>query len=242
MQAAIQTGLNAKGYLPGIIKLERRANKIYHNKEKKVSKVFVGNPAIKDLYAYAYACSETNASGGEVVTAPTCGACGVLPAVMYYCKKNLGFDDKQIIKSLAVAGIIGSFFKRNGSVAGATGGCQAEVGTACAMAAAAFSYINGFPIQVVQHAAKIGIVHHFGLTCDPVLGYVQIPCIERNAVAADRAIEAAQIAALNADEPDVYNLDEIVKIAYITGKDLDPKYRETSLGGLAQYASIAKSC
>ncbi len=235
MQESIEVSLNKKGKLPGKIGLERRACKIYNNKDKKIEKMFLGNPSIKHLYAYAFACNETNASGGVVVTAPTCGACGTIPAVMYYAKKDLGFSDDKIIKALAVAGIIGNFFKRNGSIAGAEGGCQAEVGTACAMAAAGFAYLYGCDIDVIQHAAKIGITHHFGLTCDPVLGYVQIPCIERNATAAHRAIEAVQIAVLNKDEKDFYNLDEIIKIAYITGKDLLPGYRETSTGGLAKY-------
>ncbi len=235
MQKSIELGLKQKGKLPGKIGLERRAYLMYHNKDKKIDKMFLGTPSLKHLYAYAFACNETNASGGVVVTAPTCGACGTIPAVMYYAKKDLGFKDDQIIKALAVAGIIGNFFKRNGSVAGAEGGCQAEVGTACAMAAAGFAYLYGNDIDVIQHAAKIGITHHFGLTCDPVMGYVQIPCIERNATAAHRAIEAAQIAAINKDEEDFYDLDDIVKIAYITGKDLDPCYRETSTGGLAKH-------
>ena len=233
MQMSVKEGLHKKGFLPGALKIERRANKMYHNNDKKVKKMFNGNDALKHLYAYAFAANEMNASGGVVVTAPTCGACGVIPAVFCYAKYDLGYKDSEILKAIAVAGIIGNFFKRNASVAGAEGGCQAEVGTACAMAAAGFAYLSGYGINVVQHAAKIGITHFLGLTCDPVLGFVKIPCIERNAAAANRAIEAAQIAALNHDEADLFSLDEVIETANRTGKDLLPEYRETSIGGLA---------
>ncbi len=233
MQASVKEGLSQKGVLPGVFQIERRANKMYHNNDKKAKRMFNGNDALKHLYAYAFAANETNASGGVVVTAPTCGACGVIPAVFSYAKHDLGYKDSEILKAIAVAGLIGNFFKRNASVAGAEGGCQAEVGTACAMAAAGFAYLSGYGIDVIQHAAKIGIAHFLGLTCDPVLGFVKIPCIERNAVAANRAIEAAQIAALNQDEADVFTLDDVIETANRTGKDLLPEYRETSIGGLA---------
>ena len=231
MQKSIELGLKQKGKLPGKIGLERRAYLMYHNKDKKIDKMFLGTPSLKHLYAYAFACNETNASGGVVVTAPTCGACGTIPAVMYYAKKDLGFKDDQIIKALAVAGIIGNFFKRNGSVAGAEGGCQAEVGTACAMAAAGFAYLYGNDIDVIQHAAKIGITHHFGLTCDPVMGYVQIPCIERNAVAALRAMDAAKLASYIFNNESKISFDMVVDTMLDTGHDLQPSYRETSKGG-----------
>ena len=185
------------------------------------------------LSAYAYATNEENATGGIMVTAPTCGASGVLPAVLYYMKKEYNVEDDLIIRALAVAGIIGNVVKRNASISGAECGCQAEVGTACSMAAAACSYIKGLNIEKIENSAEIAMEHHLGLTCDPIFGYVQIPCIERNAVAAMRAIDATKLAMLTSKQRKI-SFDVVVETMYETGKDLQSHYRETSEGGLAK--------
>ena len=190
----------------------------------------------KEIYmisAYAYAASEENASGEMVVTAPTCGASGVLPAVLYFKQKELGYTDDEIIKALGVAGIIGNLIKTNASISGAECGCQAEIGSACAMAAAAFAYLKGLSIKQIECAAEVALEHHLGLTCDPVGGLVQIPCIERNAVAAMRAVDAVSLAEMLFAERKI-SLDLVIKTMYETGKDLSVRYRETSEGGLAK--------
>ena len=230
MQNTIEEGLSKEGMIHGKLKLERRAKSIL---EKSVPDETFDLRQTRLLSAYAYATNEENATGGIMVTAPTCGASGVLPAVLYYMKKEYNVEDDLIIKSLAVAGIIGNVVKRNASISGAECGCQAEVGTACSMAAAACSYIKGLNIEKIENSAEIAMEHHLGLTCDPIFGYVQIPCIERNAVAAMRAIDATKLAMLTSKQRKI-SFDVVVETMYETGKDLQSHYRETSEGGLAK--------
>ena len=230
MKESICFGLNAEGIIPGKLQLSKRAKSIYNNKiENEPTEV----KRTRLLTAYAYAVSETNASGGEIVTAPTCGSCGVLPATLYYLQKEDKYTDEEIINALATAGIIGNIVKTNASISGAECGCQAEIGTACSMAAAACSQLRKLDIYKIEHAAEIAMEHHLGLTCDPIYGYVQIPCIERNAVAAIRAIDASNISML-LDENQKISFDLITETMYETGKDLRSHYRETSTGGLAK--------
>ena len=230
MQQTIKNGLTTTGIIPGKLKLQRRAKKIYEN---------ILNIETNDirktrlLSSYAYATSEENASGGIIVTAPTCGACGVLPSVLYYMKEEYHINDEQIIKSLAVAGIIGNIVKENASISGAECGCQAEIGTACSMAAAAAAYLFGLDIDRIENSAEVAMEHHLGLTCDPIYGYVQIPCIERNAVAAMRAFDAAILSSMLETNKKI-SFDLVVETMYETGKDLGKHYRETSEGGLAK--------
>jgi len=182
--------------------------------------------------AYAFAVSEENAAGGIIVTAPTCGSCGILPAVLLYMQEKKGFSDDDIIRALATAGIIGNIIKTNASISGAECGCQAEVGSACSMAAAALAQLHGMEYDQIEYAAEVALEHHLGLTCDPICGLVQIPCIERNAVAAMRAINALQLANFLTYTRKI-SFDTVVATMYKTGKDLLSKYRETSEGGLA---------
>ena len=183
--------------------------------------------------AYAFAISEQNASCGTIVTAPTCGACSVLPSVLKYMQEKKGFSDKQVLKALAVAGLIGNLVKTNASVSGAECGCQAEIGTACSMAAAALAELFGMGIDQIEYAAEVAMEHHLGLTCDPICGLVQIPCIERNAVAAMRAINALSLANFLSGTRKI-SFDLVVKTMYETGRDLSRGYRETAEGGLAK--------
>ena len=187
----------------------------------------------RKICAYAFAVAEQNASGGTVVTAPTCGACGVIPAVLYYMQKEQGYSDDKIVRALAAAGLIGNLIKTNASISGAECGCQAEIGSACSMAAAALAELYDMEIEQIEYAAEVAMEHHLGLTCDPVKGLVQIPCIERNAVAAMRAINAVNIANFLTYTRKV-SLDTIIRTMYETGKDLSMRYRETSEGGLAK--------
>ena len=230
MQNTIRRGLNASGNIPGKLKLTRKAKDIYNRKYEFENE---NMKQVRLLSSYAYATAEENASGGVIVTAPTCGACGVLPAVLYYMKEEKGISDDRIIRALAVAGVIGNVIKTNASISGAECGCQAEIGTACSMAAAAAAYIMGLDIERIENAAEVAMEHHLGLTCDPIYGYVQIPCIERNAVAAMRAIDAANLTVL-LDKHKKISLDLVVETMYETGKDLQSHYRETSEGGLAK--------
>ncbi|MCB1056629.1 MAG: L-serine ammonia-lyase, partial [Acidobacteria bacterium] len=228
MQEAIERGLEAHGVLPGSLKLKRKAHR--HFEQAK------GRPGPLQrtglLTAYALAVSEENASGGTVVTAPTCGACGVLPAVLRYLKEVLSLDDRKILRAMATAGIIGNLVKSNASISGAAVGCQGEVGTACAMAAAAAAQLMGGDPRQIEYAAEMGIEHHLGLTCDPVAGLVQIPCIERNAMGAVKAINAARIARRGQGGQKV-SLDKVIRTMRQTGADMKTKYKETSRGGLA---------
>ena len=230
MQNAIQNGLNNRGTIPGRLKLKRRAKDIYEFKLEQETPEIRRN---RLLSSYAYSVSEENASGGQIVTAPTCGASGVLPAVLYYMKIENNYDDSKIIEALAVAGLIGNIIKQNASISGAECGCQAEIGTACSMAAAATAYLMGLDIERIENSAEVAMEHHLGLTCDPVYGYVQIPCIERNAVAAMRAIDAAYLSLILAKHKSI-PFDMVVETMYETGKDLSSHYRETSNGGLAK--------
>lgn len=230
MQQTIKNGLTTTGIIPGRLNLKRKAKSIYDNKLE-----FETDDIKKTrlLSSYAYATSEENASGGIIVTAPTCGACGVLPAVLYYMKEEHHIDDEKIIKALAVAGVIGNIVKTNASISGAECGCQAEIGTACSMAAAAVAYLLELDIDRIENSAEVAMEHHLGLTCDPIYGYVQIPCIERNAIAAMRAFDAATLS-LMLDKHKKISFDLVVETMYETGKDLGKHYRETSEGGLAK--------
>lgn len=229
MKATVNSGLSKEGTIPGGLNIKRRAGMLL---KKGFSKPFGHEKEIYLLSAYAYAASEENANGEMMVTAPTCGASGVLPAVLIFKQQELGFSDDEIISALAVAGIVGNLVKRNASISGAECGCQAEIGTACTMAAAALSYLKGLDIKQTECAAEIALEHHLGLTCDPVKGLVQIPCIERNAVAAMRAVDAVSLAEMLYESRKI-SFDMVIKTMYETGRDLSCRYRETSEGGLA---------
>lgn len=228
MQETVEKGLTTEGVLPGALKLARKASSY---NIKAMQSVGSSRP-MGMLFAAALAVSEENAGGGRVVTAPTCGASGVLPAVMYFMKHDQKMPDYRIIRGLATAGLIGNIVKSNGSISGAEVGCQGELGTACAMAAGAATQIWGGTPRQIEYAAEMGFEHNLGLTCDPVLGYVQIPCIERNAFVAQKARESA-LYALFSDGRHMVSFDDVVKTMMETGRDMQAKYRETSLGGLA---------
>jgi len=230
MQEAIRRGLETEGPLPGVLNYPRKASAYYEKSryfELEIKKRGM-------IYAYALAVSEENASGGLIVTAPTCGACGVIPSVLKYAGKFYKMSDKKILKALATAGIIGNIVKTNASISGADVGCQGEVGTACAMASAAATQMSGGSIYQVEYAAEMGLEHHLGLTCDPVAGLVQVPCIERNAFAAARAINHNNYAMLS-DGRHMISFDKIVQTMAQTGHDLPSIYKETSEGGLAHF-------
>jgi len=231
MAQSVDEGLNNSGYLPGVLHVERKAEKIL-NRIKFSSSRHVNKTQLAS--AYAYAVSETNASGGEIVTAPTCGASGVLPGVLYYAQEKYNYSNEKFMNALAVAGLIGNIVKHNGSISGAEAGCQAEVGTACSMAAAAVSVLMDNDIDTIETAAEMAMEHHLGLTCDPILGYVQIPCIERNGIAALRAINAAELAEL-VGENRIVSFDMVVETMLQTGKDIKESYRETAEAGLAAF-------
>ena len=230
MKKTLEEGLKQEGLIPGRLKITKKAKTLY-SKELKNETADLKRTRL--LTAYAYATSEQNASGGMIVTAPTCGASGVLPAVLYYLYKQENVTEAKILEGLAIAGLIGNLVKTNASISGAECGCQAEIGTACSMAAAAYAYIKGHSIDIIECAAEIAMEHHLGLTCDPIYGYVQIPCIERNAVASIRAIDSANMASLLYKDSKI-SFDLVVETMYETGKDLGSHYRETSKGGLAK--------
>lgn len=236
MKKAIQTGLNAEGKLPGSLNVPRKAS-AYHARAQGMAGYF-GQTAL--LFAYALAVSETNAAGGEIVTAPTCGAAGVLPAVLHFLQRQSALSDEKIRRALATAGVIGNIVKRNASISGAEVGCQGEVGTACAMAAAAAAQLLGGSVRQIEYAAEMGLEHHLGLTCDPIGGYVQIPCIERNAIAAVRAVDCAAYALLS-DGRHIVSFDEVVRSMWETGCDMKSGYRETAQGGLAKTYLLRKN-
>lgn len=228
MKAAVESGIEAEGVLPGGLGVRRKAYSYYmhaggHNGSLKSRGL---------VYAYALAVSEENAGGGTIVTAPTCGSCGVLPAVLYHLYTSKGFKEKHILRALATAGLFGNVVKFNASVSGAEVGCQGEVGVACAMAAAAASQLFGSTPAQIEYSAEMGLEHHLGLTCDPVCGLVQIPCIERNAYAAARALDANLYAAFSDGRHSV-SFDRIVEVMKQTGHDIPSLYKETSQGGLA---------
>ncbi len=232
MISSVDRGLSSNGILPGSLKIKRVAKSLHlqataiHDREEK-------NKLL--LMAYAYAASEENASKGEVVTAPTFGASGVMAALMYYYYTDVGISKSKLVQALMVGGVFGNLIKENATISGSIGGCQAEIGTACSMGAAACAYLNGLNMKEIEYAAEIGIEHHLGLTCDPVLGYVIIPCIERNAVAALRAQDACLLAKYmtKLKGPQI-SFDMVVKTMNYTGEKIIPELRETSIGGLAK--------
>ena len=230
MKESIHHGLNAEGTLPGGLGVARKAKMLFEKRCYNESADVTMNRVIA---AYAYAVSEENADEHVVVTAPTCGSCGVLPAVMYYMHRDRGFPEEEILDALAVAGIIGNVIRTNASISGAECGCQAEIGSACSMTAAALASLYGLNIDQIEYAAEIAMEHNLGLTCDPVKGLVQIPCIERNAVAAMRAISSVNLSRFLFSTRKI-SFDDAVSTMYRTGRDMDEKYRETSHGGLAQ--------
>ena len=228
MKAAVERGIDAEGVLPGGLGVRRKAVSYYmsasgHNSSLKSRGL---------VYAYALAVSEENAAGGRIVTAPTCGSSGVVPAVLYHLYTSKGFSEKRILRALATAGLFGNVVKYNASVSGAEVGCQGEVGVACAMAAAAASQLFGGTVAQIEYSAEMGLEHHLGLTCDPVCGLVQIPCIERNAYAAARALDANLFAAFSDGRHSV-DFDRIVEVMKQTGHDIPSLYKETAKGGLA---------
>ena len=229
MCATIQRGLNNDGVLPGGLKVARKAS-TYWVKSKSYTDSLKSRAQI---YAYALATSEENASGGIVVTAPTCGSCGVVPAVLYHLANSRNFLRIRILRALATAGLFGNVAKTNASISGAEVGCQGEVGVACAMAAAAACQLFGGTPSQIEYAAEMGLEHHLGLTCDPVCGLVQVPCIERNAIAAARAFDANAYATLS-DGSHMVSFDRVVEVMNETGHNLPSLYRETSEGGLAK--------
>ena len=230
MKEVIDEGLRREGVLPGGLNVVRRAKQLYCDSKKKET---AQSHEDRIVAAYAFAVGEQNADGGLIVTAPTCGASGVLPAVFRYTQEEKGLDDLQVAKALLVSGVVGNLVKTNASVSGAECGCQAEIGTACAMAAAGLAYLNGMSIEETEYSAEVALEHHLGLTCDPVCGLVQIPCIERNAVAAMRAINAVSLASFLTDSRKI-SLDTVISAMYETGRDLAEGYRETATGGLAK--------
>lgn len=230
MQNEIHEGLSKEGMLPGPLHVHRKAKFLHEQVPQNKHAELVESQLV---CSYAYACSEQNADNGIIVTAPTCGSCGVLPAVLYYLKDKRKLTEDQIVRCLGVAGLFGELAKRNASVSGAECGCQAEVGVACSMAAAAAGQAFGYTIDQIEYAAEVALEHHLGLTCDPICGLVQIPCIERNAVAAMRALNAANIAFFLTGTRNI-SYDMVLKSMYYTGLDMNQRYRETSEGGLAK--------
>ena len=229
MQEAVERGLDKEGALPGPLNLRRKA-----------ATYFIKANGYRDnlksrgwVFAYALAVSEENASGGKIVTAPTCGSCGVVPAVLYHLKKSRDFSEMRMLRALATAGLVGNIVKHNATISGAEGGCQAEVGVACSMAAAAASQLFGGSPAQIEYACEMGLEHHLGMTCDPVCGLVQIPCIERNAYAAARALDSNIYSAFT-DGTHRVSFDKVVEVMKQTGHDLPSLYKETSTGGLAK--------
>lgn len=229
MKEAVIRGLDNEGLLPGPLSLHRKAVS-YHIKAKGYKDSLRSRGLV---FAYALAVSEENASGGEIVTAPTCGSCGVVPAVLYHLEQCRGFSENRMLRALATAGLFGNIVKQNASISGAEVGCQGEVGVACAMAAAAASQLFGGSPAQIEYAAEMGLEHHLGMTCDPVCGLVQIPCIERNAYAAARALDANLYSSFT-DGIHRVSFDRVVAVMKQTGHDLPSLYKETGEGGLAK--------
>lgn len=229
MQDAVRRGLEAEGILPGGLGIRRKASD-YMIRARGYGSSIKSRGLV---YAYALAVSEENACGGKIVTAPTCGSCGVIPAVLYHLKETREFRDSRILRALATAGLFGNVVRTNASISGAEAGCQAEVGVACSMAAAAASQLFGGTAAQIEYAAEMGLEHHLGLTCDPVCGLVQIPCIERNAFAAARALDANTFSNFS-DGRHRVSFDQVVEVMKQTGNDLPSLYKETSEGGLAK--------
>lgn len=230
MRQAVERGISQTGVLPGELGVRRKASVLYRSVLPDEA------PEMREMRlrsAYAYAVSEENAAGSIICTAPTCGACGVVPAVLLRAQIAEGYTDEELTDALATAGLIGTLVRTNASISGAECGCQAEIGTACSMAAAALAQLRGYDLYRIGSAAETAMEHSIGLTCDPVCGLVQIPCIERNSVAAQKAVHATLLAGLLADTQKV-PFDCIVRNMYETGRDLLSAYRETSVGGLAK--------
>jgi len=230
MKAAIRQGVQQEGVLPGGLNVQRKAKSLFEHQHIDES---IETKENRVVCAYAFAVSEQNASGEVIVTAPTCGAAGVLPAVLYYEQNKRGYSDTQVLHALATAGIIGNLIKTNASISGAECGCQVEIGSACAMAAAALGELFELGLEKIEYAAEIAIEHHLGLTCDPICGLVQIPCIERNAVAAMRAINAVNLASLLWNTRKI-SLDRVIQTMKETGHDMHGAYKETAEAGLAK--------
>jgi L-serine dehydratase len=230
MFLSIDRGLRAEGVLPGGLGVARRAWMIYRKMRLSGS-----NPIQSGGYlpAYALAVAEENAAGGEIATAPTCGSSGVLPAVLRHVAQHIDCPEESVLRALATAGLVGNLIKHNASISGAAVGCQGEIGAACSMAAAAAAQLLGGTIRQIEYAAEMGLEHHLGLTCDPVDGLVQIPCIERNVFAATRALNCANFANFS-DGSHRVSFDEVVQVMKQTGHDLPSLYRETAFGGLAK--------
>ena len=230
MKSAIHRGIEDEGILPGGLSVKKKAKQLYRNQHIDES---AETREHRMVCSFAFAVGEQNASGEEIVTAPTCGAAGVLPAVLYYQQQKHRFSDRRIVEALITAGVIGNLIKTNASISGAECGCQAEIGSACSMAAAALGELFSLDLDKIEYAAEIAIEHHLGLTCDPICGLVQIPCIERNAVAAMRAINAVSLASFLWDSRKI-SLDSVIHTMKETGRDLLASYRETSEAGLAK--------
>lgn len=230
MKESIQKGLEDEGVLPGGLGVSKRAKFLFNNQHIDES---VSLKVTRMVCSYAFAVGEQNASGEQIVTAPTCGAAGVVPAVLYYYQQKNKYSDEQIINALITAGLVGNIIKTNASISGAECGCQAEIGSACAMAAAALAELFELSIDKIEYAAEIAIEHHLGLTCDPICGLVQIPCIERNAVAAMRAIDAVSLASFLWSTRKI-SFDKVVETMKMTGMDIHSSYKETAEGGLAK--------
>ena len=230
MKQSIRRGLCDEGILPGGLNVQKKARVLFESQHVDELAETREN---RMVCAYAFAVSEQNASGETIVTAPTCGAAGVLPAVLFYMQKKKGLSDTQVLHALATAGVIGNLIKTNASISGAECGCQVEIGSACAMAAAALGELFELSIDKIEYAAEIAIEHHLGLTCDPICGLVQIPCIERNAVAAMRAINAVNLASFLWNTRKI-SLDRVIQTMKETGRDMHSSYKETSEAGLAK--------
>lgn len=228
MKNAIAEGFSMEGVLPGPLKVQRQAKTLLDEAGTR--------PELRQnglISAYAYAVAESNATGGIIVTAPTCGASGVVPSVLYFMQRKFGYTDDEIVDALATAGLFGNLIKENASISGAECGCQAEIGSACSMAAAAYAQLRGLSLDKIEDAAEIAMENHLGLTCDPIYGYVQIPCIQRNAIAAIRAVDVVDLVEILSGKQKV-SFDMVIDTMYETGKDLQSHYKETSTGGLAK--------
>ncbi|MGB8031236.1 MAG: L-serine ammonia-lyase [Terracidiphilus sp.] len=235
MQACAERGMAAEGILPGGLKVRRRAHRLAERLRARDASGHQGDPLapLDWVTVYAMAVNEENAAGGRVVTAPTNGAAGVIPAVaLYYRRFVPGSDDEGIIRFFLTSAAIGVLYKENASISGAEVGCQGEVGVACSMAAGGLTSALGGNDGQIEHAAEIAMEHNLGMTCDPIGGLVQIPCIERNAMGAAKAVQAARLA-LNESEAHKVSLDQVIRTMYLTGLDMQSRYKETSLAGLA---------
>ena len=233
MRQSIEDGLAAEGVLPGGLNVQRKAKYLSERTH------LLDLPQVRELQlvcSYAFAVAEQNAGNGTIVTAPTCGSCGVLPAVLMYMQQKYDLPDRKIAEALGVAGLFGNLVRHNASISGAECGCQAEIGTACSMAAAAMGELTGLTIEEQEYAAEIAMEHQLGLTCDPICGLVQIPCIERNAVAAKRAIDASNLSHMLVGTRTI-SFDMVVRTMYETGINMNRAFRETSEGGLARLYS-----